>query len=217
MPRSFCVKRPFKAGSAYTARKEKRARGCLYSGTCGALLRSIVRSSRRVVSFLIYGQWILREPSNNPNQVCSWCSSVVGGEPSSKSESRWNEPILTKVRIRNGTVYSSQQNSMIQRTGLTVSRDKEAFLGIGVASSMVPVLKYLTAEVTITHYISLACLNLKYSMVQCISCTLNLHKLILNAMLLNSALTFFRLFSPPPVQLLLNTPLLLLELIFLVD
>ena len=35
-------------------------------------------------------------------------------------------------------------------------------------------------------------------------------------MLLSSALTFFCLFSPP-VQLLLNTPLLLLELIFLVD
>ena len=47
----------------------------------------------------------------------------------------------------------------MQRTALTVSRDKEAFLEIGVASSMVPVLKYLTAEVTITHYISLACLK----------------------------------------------------------
>jgi hypothetical protein len=39
--------------------------------------------------------------------VNSWCSSVVGKVPSSKRFRRWKLPILTNVRIRNGTVYGN--------------------------------------------------------------------------------------------------------------
>lgn len=52
MPSSFWAKRPLLAPSAYIARKEYRARECLNSGMCGAVLRRVVSTSRSVASFL---------------------------------------------------------------------------------------------------------------------------------------------------------------------
>jgi hypothetical protein len=52
MPMSLDAKRPLLDGSAYTVRKENRASGWRYSTTCGAVLRRVVSTSRRVASFL---------------------------------------------------------------------------------------------------------------------------------------------------------------------
>lgn len=52
MPRSFWFSRPRVALSAYSVRKEYRARGCRISGEAGAVARRVVSTSRRVASFL---------------------------------------------------------------------------------------------------------------------------------------------------------------------
>lgn len=52
MPRSFWFNRPRVALSAYSVRKEYRAKGCRISGEAGAVARRVVSTSRRVASFL---------------------------------------------------------------------------------------------------------------------------------------------------------------------
>lgn len=52
VPSSFWAMRPRLAESAKTARKEYRARGCLYSALAGAVERRVVNTSRSVASFL---------------------------------------------------------------------------------------------------------------------------------------------------------------------